>query len=113
MPNWKIEFEVTHRYFADAQQAIYALRGVNNLAARPIADGPASASRSNGGNKGKTKAIEQLLNSKPKLIFNVEAVARYTNDSPKLAGQKLAYLATNKRIRRVGPGKFASLNRAK
>lgn len=110
MPNWKIEFEVTHKYYADAQQAIYALRGVSNLAARPVADSPGAVKHD--GNS-KTKAIEAIINNKPKLKFNVEAIARYTNDTPKLAGQKLAYLATNKRIRRVGPGEFMALKKSK
>ena len=107
MPNWHIEFEVTHKYFADAQAAIYSLRGTSNIAVRPIKEGNPRERVPHA--NGKMAGVEKLLNAHPETKFRTQAVAQATKDSIKLAGQKLAYLAKAKRIRRVAPGTYMAL----
>lgn len=108
MPNWHIEFEVTHKYLADAQAALHGIKGISNVGVRPIAErGPRE------GKNGPVAKVEELLNSQPSRIFTPIDVAGLTNDSQKLAGQKLAYLAKAKRIKRTSVGKFSALKKAK
>jgi len=109
VPSWRIEFVVTHKYYADAQAALYAIRGISDVRAQPIADGSPSSKVNGAHVNGKTAKVEQLINRRPKFTFNANEVAELTGDTPKLAGQTLAYLATNKRIRRIGAGKFQAL----
>jgi hypothetical protein len=109
MPNWKVEFEVTHAHFADAMAAVRRLRGTSNFEMKEIYEGDPRSGKNGAHANGKMAGVEQLINSKPKEIFTPTLVAQLTNDSMKLAGQKLAYLAKAKRIRRVSTGKFAAL----
>ena len=105
---WHIEFEVTDKYLSDAQLAVHKLRGIKNIGVRPIFEGSPSDKEET--TKVSTDQIETFINN-AKGKVKAATIADALGDSRKLVSAKLAYLATARRIKRVGQGLYTGVKK--